>query len=184
MMRRGGIRSRVSASSASSANENVQVPLAKKPKCGVRARLQAVETPADDTPFNAAIRDDWASGPMSAPAGLRLAHKAELQGMPNAGRFAKKCSKNPHRDLKRAVGYPSAAPDQVHVDLLDGPEFGHPVFCLIDLMDHLYKRKDLWQKLVTLDSQKLFMKKPATINKKEKMSPGSGWLLTTLRLMC
>jgi hypothetical protein len=130
-VRSGGIRQRLSDTSSSSASTTTPA----HGKGGVRARaatpsLKQQPLVSADQPFNKCMRRDWARGTLSSPQVIEYSVAAASQGAKGVGRLdCAASSKNAHRLVMRALGYPQEAPPIDWIELPNGTS--HPIICPI-----------------------------------------------------
>ena len=136
----GGVRQRLKTSGAS-ASGAVLGAIDGRPG-SIKRRLQAHELPeaepAPDLPFNKALRRDWSSGKISSATVVEYAAKAAEQGASSASSLAGNPA-NAHRDLVRAIGYPTSAPEIDWIEIPDksGHMVAHPVVCPLKWLEKL-----------------------------------------------
>lgn len=83
------------------------------------------------------LRKDWAKGEIDAGRVLSYARKSAAAGAVNMGKMAGHAgntAKHSHRDLVRAIGWPSSAPE---IEWLDVGDISVPFVCPIDMMERL-----------------------------------------------
>jgi hypothetical protein len=99
---------------------------------GIKRKLAALagETTSPDLPFNKALRRDWSAGKISSKTVVEYAMKASHQGAAGADALAGD-SRNAHRHLLSAIGYPAAAPEIDWIEVPDkhGRLQAHPIIC-------------------------------------------------------
>ena len=138
----GGIRHRIAK------RESLQTATAEAAPRGlaqrVVARARADEpTEAPPRPLSKNLRKDWAAGSKSAKQALQDATDAAGQGAKHLGKLNRQMetvnSKNAHRDIVRALGYPEGAPELTWLDLAgdDDAPMPFPVVCPVRLWEKL-----------------------------------------------
>eukprot|EP00959_Pyramimonas_sp_CCMP1952_P475406 9504166-Pyramimonas_sp.AAC.1 len=127
-LRRGGVRHRVAGEMLKAGA--APIPLGN----GVRKRVvddQTAESRPDPTPLTDSLRRDWARGKLPANKVLEYGSGAAAQGARGLGRMgnAPDDPKHAHRNLLRAFGWPSGAPEVqwINVAVPGDPPKAHPV---------------------------------------------------------
>ena len=136
---RGGIRQRLEGATEGGSSSSAQPVEAN----GIRKRLRregGASEASSFTPFTSAIKRDWGRGKLQANTAQEYATKAAAQGARDLGKIAKTSdTRHAHRDLARAIGWPSQYPhmDWIDIPTPDGPLTPHPIICPIKVFERM-----------------------------------------------